>query len=307
MVTDQPSRIALVVLVVVVIAAASGAAAFVYEFNKPKAVSPVLTADNGDNVTVNYIGSFENGPQAGRVFDSSFYSVATNNGSYPKSLEYLSRGAPSAYTPLPVHIGASSPSGGYTIGNLTFRPVVTGFWQGLIGLVGNQSATLVIPSNLGYGPLNTSCIGTAPLVYSVPVLTNVPVQRFSTLYPNATAVVGSMFPDPTYGWSDSVFTVNSTTVTVQALATVGFAAHPRGLPFLVSALNATAITLSSQLTPASAGLVLGHAPVGGLCGGKQFIVSAVNPMAGTYSENFNPEVEGETLNFVVTIVDIFSA
>lgn len=308
MATEKPSRILFVVLVVVAIVAAGAAAAFVYEYNKPKAASPILIVQNGDNVTVNYIGVFGSGSQTGRVFDTSIYSVATQNISYPKSLEYQSRGDPSAYTPLAVHVGASTPSGGYVVGNHTFGGVVTGFWQGLLGLRGNQTITISVPPSLGYGPLNTSCLASSPLAYTVPVLLNIPTSQFSTLYPNATAAVGTVFVDPTYGWNDSVFAVNSTTVVVQQLANMGWVAHPSGLPFLVSGVNATTISLSSQLTTANAGNFLGHVRSGhGLCGGTKFLVSNVNAVAGTYTENFNPEVQGETLDFVVTVVDIYPA
>jgi FKBP-type peptidyl-prolyl cis-trans isomerase 2 len=307
MATQQPSRILFVVLVVVVLVVAGVAAAFVYEYNKAKSAAPILTVQDGGNVTVNYIGEFGSGAQLGRVFDTSVYSVATNNQSYPKSLEYTPRGPVTAYTPLAVHVGASAPSSGYVIGNLTFNTVVTGFWQGLIGLPGNQSRTLVIPPDLGYGPLNQSCLGTEPLVYTVPVLTFDSLREFATLYPGVNSTVGVVFPDPTYSWNDSVFAVNTTTIAVEALATLGATTHPNGLPFLVSSLNATTVTLSSELTPASAGLVLGHVTSGGLCGKTKFIVSAVDLATGTYTENFNSEVQGETLDFIVTVVDIFPA
>jgi len=307
MVTKEPSRILFVVLVVVVIAAAGAGAAVLYEYTKAKPATPVLTVQQGDNVTVNYIGEFGSGAQAGRVFDTSFYSVAKNNASYPKSLEYQPRASPAAYTPLPVHVGANAPSSGYTIGNLTFSTVVTGFWQGLLGLVGNQSHTIVVPPELGYGLLNSSCLSTAPLVYSVPVLSFVPVDDFASLYPNATAQVGAVFADPTYGWNDTVFAVNTTTVTVQALPAPGAVATPQGLPFVVSSVNTTSITLASQLTPANAASYLGHAKGSGLCGKSQFLVSSVNLADGTFTENYNPEVQGETLDFVVTVVDIFPA
>lgn len=303
----KPSRTFFVVLIVVVLVAAGAATIVVYEVNQPKAPHTLLTVQEGDNATVNYIGVFESGPQAGKVFDTSLYAIATNNASYPKSLEYESRGAPSAYTPLAVHVGPNAPSSGYTIGNLTFGSVVTGFWQGLVGLRGNQSATIVVPPNLGYGSTNQSCIGTAPLARSLAVFASVPLARFSTLYPNVTATVGVVFADPTYGWNDTIFSVNATTVVVQSLATVGTTARPQGLPWIVTAVNATTISLSSQLTPASAGKVLGHVTSGGLCGGTKFIVSAVSPANGTYLMNFNPEVQGQTLDFVVTVVNIYPA
>jgi FKBP-type peptidyl-prolyl cis-trans isomerase 2 len=307
MATEKSPRILMAVLIVVVFVVAGVGAALVYEHNKSTAATPILTVHLGDNVTVNYIGEFGSGAQVGRVFDTSIYSVATNNQSYPKALEYQSRGPITAYTPLGVHVGAYAPSSGYTLGNFTFNTVVTGFWQGLIGLPGNQSHTVVVPPNLGYGALNASCLASSPLVYTVPVLTYVSVKDFSSLYPGVTASVGVVFPDPTYGWNDSVFAVNSTNVAVQALATLGQSTTPDGLPFVVSSLNATEITLSSQLTPANAGLVLGHVTSGGLCGQTKFIVSAVDLATGTFTENYNSEVVGETLDFTVTVVDIFPA
>jgi len=307
MATQQPSRILMVVVVVIVLVVAGVGAALVYEYNKTKSASPMLTVQAGGNVTVNYVGTFGSGAQVGRVFDTSIYSVATNNLSYPKSLEYTPRGPVTAYTPLAVHVGATAPQSGYVIGNLTFSTVVTGFWQGLLGLPGNQTRHIVIPPNLGYGPLNTSCLATLPLVYTVPVLTFVSLREFATLYPGVNATVGVVFPDPTYGWNDSVFAVNTTTIAVQALATLGTTANPNGLPFVVSSLNATTITLSSELTPPNAGLVLGHVTSGGLCGKTKFIVSAVDLSTGTFTENYTSEVQGETLDFAVTVVDIFPA
>jgi FKBP-type peptidyl-prolyl cis-trans isomerase 2 len=305
MVEKSPSRIVLAILIVIVIAAAGAGAALVYELNKPKAAAPVLVVRQGDNVTVNYIGEFGSGPQTGRVFDTSIYNVAVNNGSYPKSLEYHFRGAVSNFTPLPVYVGPSAPSGGYSFANLTFQPVVTGFWQGLLGLPGNISRTIVVPPDLGYGPLNQSCVTTAPLVLTVPEIEPIPQSLFSSAFPKVTVAVGTTFFDTEFGWNDTIFAVNATTVSVQALVTLGTHGDPEGLPFVVSALNSTTITLSSELTPASAGHVAGFVSGSGVCGSTKFIVSAVSPAAGTYSANFNSEVTGETLDFIVTVIDIF--
>jgi FKBP-type peptidyl-prolyl cis-trans isomerase 2 len=303
MAAEKPPRILFAILVALVLIAAGGGAALLYEYNKPKSAHTILTVQVGDNVTVNYIGAFGSGAQAGRVFDTSIYSVATQNISYPKSLEYQSRGPPSAYSPLGVHVG---PSGSYTIGGVTFGPVVTGFWQGLIGLPVNQTRTIDIPPSLAYGAMNSSCLLSAPLVERVATFSSVSASDFSTLFPNVTATVGVVFSDPTFGWNDTVFAVNSTSVVVQALASVGQTALPNGLPFSVSSVNSTTIVLSSQLTPSDAGLVLGHVSGNGLCGTTKFIVSAVNLATETFTENFNAEVKGETLDFTVTVVQILS-
>ena len=307
MATQEPSRILFVVLVVAVLVAAGVGAALLYEYNKAKSPPTALTVRAGDNITVNYIGEFGSGAQTGRVFDTSIYSVATNNLSYPKSLEYAPRASVKSYIPFAVHVGPGTPQSGYTVGNLTFSGVVTGFWQGLTGLPGNQTHTIVVPPDLGYGPLNQSCLQTAPMSRSLPVLWYVPLTEFPALYPNGTATVGTAFLDPTYGWNDTVFAVNKTTVTLIASTAVGARSSPEGLPFAVTALNATTIVLTTLLTPASAGLVLGHASGSGVCGQTQFIVSSVDLSTGTLTENFNHEVVGETLDFVVTVVDIYPA
>jgi hypothetical protein len=215
-----PSRLLLTIVVVIgLIAGGVGIWGANYVLH-PKAQSGILTVQLGDNATVNYIGSFGSGPEIGRTFDTSIFSVYENNATYPKSLYFpLSHsGNPANYTPLPTHIG---PSGQYTIGNLSFGTVVTGFWQGLLGMAGNQTRFIVIPPNLGYGPLNPACTETRPLAYSVPVYVSVPASQFSTLYPGISPTSGTTFTDPTYGWTDLVLSVNSTSVVVNHLPNLG--------------------------------------------------------------------------------------
>ena len=156
------------------------------------------------------------------------------------------------YIPLGVHVGPTAPASGYTLGNLTFNTVVTGFLARAPRAPREPNPHARDPPDLGYGPLNQSCLGTKPMVYTLPVLTFDSLREFATLYPNVATTVGLEFPDPTYGWNDTVFAVNTTTVVVEALATLGATTHPNGLPFVVSSLNATTITLSSELTPGRA-------------------------------------------------------
>ncbi len=147
----KPSPWPAIVLVLIVVAAGitGGALLYYYVDHKSPSSSGVRVA-LGDNLTVNYIGIFASGPQQGRVFDTSEYSVALNNASWPKSLQYTSRGGyPTDYTPLGVYVGPNAPSSGYTIGNLTFSAVVPGFWQGLLGLPGNQTHYITVPPGPG--------------------------------------------------------------------------------------------------------------------------------------------------------------
>jgi FKBP-type peptidyl-prolyl cis-trans isomerase 2 len=303
-----------IVLIVVVIIAGAAAAGYVYYRDRPAGPPNVRTVAVGDNVTVNYIGIFGSGPQQGRVFDTSFYSVATDGASWPKALEYTPRGEAANYTPLPVHVGPTTPSGGYSLGGKSYIGVVTGFWQGLLGLAGNTTRSVTVPANLGYGPTNPACVATYPLVEQFPVVETLTRSGFSTQFPGITPNLGSSFLDPNYRWTVLVLSSNASSVTLENLAQVGDTASPAGWPVEVTAVTSTPngtglITVTNELDPSQAGLILGHDFAGtGRCSssaGGKFIVTAVNVGAGTYTADFNSEVTGQTLIFRVTVVDIY--
>jgi FKBP-type peptidyl-prolyl cis-trans isomerase 2 len=304
---EKTSNRGLVILVVIVVIVGIAGGVFIYEYNHPKSVSQA-TVQIGDNVTVNYIGSFANTAQQGKVFDTSIYSVATNDLAYPKSLEYTPRGAPKNYTPLPVYVGPNAPAGGYSFGGLTFSGVVTGFWQGLVGLAGNATRVVTFPASQGYGPLNQSCLVTQPLAFTLPAQVLVPKSQFASLYPGVTPATGVQFADPTYGWNDYILSANSSTIVLQNSPYIGYTSSPRGWTMEVTNISggsAGVITIQNELSVTESGLILGHAK-SSVCGATQFIVSDVNLTAGTYVENFNKEVVGASLTFQVTIVGIWS-
>lgn len=300
------------ILIVVIIVVASATGGYLYLRSRSVASAHPLTVALGDNVTVNYIGIFGSGPEQGKVFDTSSYSVATNPALWPKGLEYTPRGLESNYTPLAVHIGQSTPSGGYSVGGLSFIQVVTGFWQGMIGLPGNQSHTEVIPPAQGYGATNPACVASYPLVQYFPVLLTYPRASFTADYPGVLPQTGATFQQPHYGWSVVILSANASSVTIENLARVGQTASPSGWPVEVtnvsSAGNGT-ITVLNELTPADAGHILGvdfsgSGPCQTQSNGK-FIVTAVDPATGTYTADFNSEVTGQTLIFIVSVVNIF--
>ena len=299
----ERSRLVPILLIVVVLVVAGVGAGLLYYFTHPSSSSR-LTVQLGDNATVNYIGFFGSGPQTGKVFDTSLYAVATNNATYPKSLEFAMRSNESAYTPLAVHVGPYAPSGGYSLNGLSFITVVTGFWQGLLGLPGNQSSSVNVPPALGYGAPDPSCYQNLTLTFAVPAMLTLTSSQFSTDYPGVTASQGAQFPNPTYGWPVYVVSANATRIVVQNQPRLGWTAHPNGWPVVVTAVNSTSITVTNELTSANAGLVAGHSS-DTVCQSNQYIVSAVDPGAGTFTQDYNKEVVGQTLIFVVTIVGIF--
>ena len=306
---ERRPYLTLVIFVAVVVVAAGASAGFLYYETHPKRHT-VTVAEIGDNVTVNYIGSFANTSQAGRVFDTSIYAVALNDLRYPKALEYAPRGAPANYTPLGVALGPNIPSGGYTLGNLTFGSVVPGFWQGVVGMAPNTTRTFTFPDSLGYGPLNASCLVQEPLVTTLPVISTISRTTFSTEYNDSDPVSGALITDPLYGWPVFLLNVNQSAVTLENLPSVGTVTDPYGWDEVVTAISTSpypgTLTLQSQLSPTQAGLVLGHLPSGQtFCGVSSFIIWGVNPAAGTFTENFNEEIYGASLAFTVTLVDLF--
>jgi len=301
-----------IVLIALVIVAGIGASAYLYQRGAPQGPPHPLLTQIGDNVTVNYIGIMGSGPQAGKVFDTSIYAVASDPIGYPKTLEFGLRGAAENYTPLAVHVGGSTPSSGYSLGGQNFIQVVTGFWQGLVGLSGNVSRSVNVPPDLGYGPTRAACLDVKPLTFSVPIVETLTLNAFGTRYSGVTATQGAQFADPTYGWPVLVMSSNASYATVENLATVGWITHAQGYNEIVRSVTSTAngtgsITLEVQLTTADAGHVLGaaaSAPAGCQSSGR-YIISAVDLGTGTFTEDFDTEVTGQTLIFIVTVVDIF--
>jgi len=296
----SPSFTFLAVLAVVVVIVAGVGAGLLYSANHPKGIASPLTVARGDNVTVDYIGIFATGPEVGKVFDTSIKSVADNNATYPKSLQYTPRNA-SGYTPLPVHVGPKAPKGGYIVGNQKYGTVVPGFWQGLIGLAVNQSRVVTVVPRLGYGPLNQSCLVTAPLVQTIPAVVTVTPGTFNKAYVGVRNAAGVSFSDPTYQWTDRILSSNQTAVVIWRDPALGETVSPFGWPIQVVNVTSRTITLSSQLSAASAGSILGNLPNTTVCSTTKFVVWSVNVPAGTFVENYNREVVGVTLEFVVTI------
>jgi FKBP-type peptidyl-prolyl cis-trans isomerase 2 len=302
-----------IVGILLILVGGGAAGVYVYLDHRPLPAPSRSLAAVGDNVTVNYIGIYGSGPDAGTVFDTSLYSVASNGALWPKALEYQSRGGAGNYSPLDVHVGGSTPSGGYSVGGHTYIQVVPGFWQGLVGLGGNATRSVVVPPALGYGPKNPACLRTLPLVQQLPVLYTMTRTQFGAAFPGTVANTGATVADPHYGWPVLILSANASSVTLENLAQVGAIAHPYGWPVLVTNVTSTPngtgrIALLNELTSSQAGHVLGTNPTGGgacqQASNGKFIVTSVDPGAGTYVEDYNTEVTGQTLIFLVTIVDI---
>src|SRR2546428_9570342 len=95
-----------------------------YGYVVPKFGAPPLRAQSGDQVQVNYIGTFSD---TGLVFDTSLQFVATDNATYAKAFMFSWH----AWQPLPLTIGS--------------RGVVKRFDLGIQALVVGASIALLVP------------------------------------------------------------------------------------------------------------------------------------------------------------------
>ncbi|MCZ7401911.1 MAG: FKBP-type peptidyl-prolyl cis-trans isomerase [Candidatus Methanoperedens sp.] len=115
----------------------------------------------GDNISVDYIGSYEDG----KVFDTSIESVAQANNLPPRDI----------YEPLNFTVG-KKPS-----------EVIEGFDEGVIGMKVGETRTLTIPPEKGYGLSKPELINVFPIVQVIPSTTEmpkeieIPVSQFETV------------------------------------------------------------------------------------------------------------------------------
>ena len=278
-ISDWIILLALVIAVVVVLGA-------YYLVFTPQPTPATQVAQQGDTVSINYIGYC---PNSNLVFDTSLQSVAQDNATYPKAYSFTYR---SGYTELQFTIGDGS--------------VIKGFDQGVRGLALGQTATVSVPQSLGYGPADTSLIHVHDLVETVPVRVTMNTSEFESYY-GQVAVSATNVTDPVYGWSATVSILGDTVVVTNS-PVPSQVIHPYHAWNAVvlsvddAANNGTgAITVQNRLDPTQVDKIGGTSP-----DGKAFYLSAVDAVAGTYTLNFNKQVVGRTLVFQGTLIRLTS-
>lgn len=287
------ANILFIILIVVLMISASSVVILLYTGSQSNKGGSSAPAANGDAVSVNYIGRLADG----RVFDTSEWSVASNDARYPKSLSFTLR-SESTYVPL-----------NFTIGGGT---VITGFNDGVIGMVIGQTKVIEVPPSEGYGEMNQSKLTVANLDITVPIAVDMSYAAFASTY-GGTPVVGATVSDPLYGWNVLVKSADQQAdqVTVWNLPTFGqqyavygdpTAAKPTGWYVKVTSIDTStnSIHVQNQLTDADAGMIEGVSA----SAATTFIVDQVDTAAGTYRMNFNGELVGVTLYFTVTLLAI---
>ncbi len=287
----------LIVLIAILMVSASSVVVLLYMGSQYEQGPTTETVVNGDTVRVDYIGRLEDQ----RVFDTSLWSVASNNALYPKSLSFTLR-AESTYEPLEFKVGSGS--------------VITGFDQGVIGMSVGETKVITVPPDEGYGNMNESLLFTLPLVTSLPVYDTTNYTVFYTVY-SLVPKAGMVVQDPVYGWDILVLDADSKSDTVllmnKPLVGQKFAIYgePDSTPptgwfvevvYVDSSVNGGngLIEVRNLLTETDAGMIKGV----DTSSGSTFIVDMVDESAGTFRINFNNELLGKTLYFTVTLVEI---
>ncbi|MFH0816117.1 MAG: FKBP-type peptidyl-prolyl cis-trans isomerase [Methanobacteriota archaeon] len=260
---------------------------FIYSNNTQKpAGAESLIVQTGDTVSVDYVGMF----QDGRVFDTSIESVAINDAAYPKSLTYTRR---DAYSPMNFTVGSGQ--------------MIKGFDSGVVDMYVGETKEIVVSPVDGYGAADSKLILTRQLIEEVPVYTHgMKLQDFTDNY-SISPSVGVTVKNNYWGWNTTVYSIDTEagTVTLKDLPDVGMIVKPymiwncEVLSIDESANNGLGkITVRNLLNAADANKVTGEDILG------SFRVIAVDPVAGTYTSDYNREVVGQTLVFRVTIISM---
>lgn len=280
----------LVFIIVVSLVIAGGYVSYRVISTDQDAVVTGYSVRLGDAVTVDYIGMFEDGT----VFDTSLQSVAENNTLYPKSLSFTSK---TDYSPLNFTVGQGQ--------------MISGFDNGVIGMALNQTKTITVTPELGYGYSNESLIFTRNLTLSVPVFEWIGnSSAFSdTFYISPT--VGANVKNPTYGWNMTVFYIDPITdaVMIRNNPMLGEVIQSdEGWASKVISVDTSAymgrgeIIIEHILTSEDVRKQLYTDEVG-----QQFFISEVNSDDGIFKIDYNREVVGKTLTFKVTLVSLIVA
>lgn len=276
----RKSFLAAIVLVIIVVASSAGA--YVMMDNGK-------TVQSGDLVRVNYIGKLPNG----QVFDTSLYSVATDNATYPKSLFFTYRGSESAYNTLNFTTGQGQ--------------MIEGFEKGMMGMKVGETKTIVISPEDAYGYANASKVSTLNLTETVPIQKTMTVSDFRAQF-GEDPVSRKYYTDPTYGWTVWVSNADRSTVIVQNQAVDGATyrayASSKDPSYgwnITTAVDETNQTITvHHLLDASSALA-----VKGIDGASaKLYVKSVDEAAGTAVIDRNNQIIGQELTFVITLVSI---
>jgi len=304
--TRDPDKVILAIIVTAILVA-SGSSIYVWYTSSRTGGGETRAIKSGDEVSLNYIGRLEDG----RVFDTSLWYVAQDDGKYPKSLTFTRRSNDS-YIPLPMTAGDYGPNG-----------TIKGFALGVIGMhVGDTRIIEVAPGD-GYA-LRPDRITTINLTDTVPV-TEVMTEDEFKMYYNEDPVPMDSLLHYFWRWTVVVVSVSGGYVTVKSQPNVGESTYPYGNPNLLTDPSGWEVRVVGYDPAADGGIgritiqhMIGPEDVyyvkGTDLGGNTVIVWGYDAVNGTFqihrsqkSTGYNAELAGRPLFFEVTIISVAPA
>jgi FKBP-type peptidyl-prolyl cis-trans isomerase 2 len=274
--------LASILIIIVVVAGASYGVYSWYSSTQITEPTPFLIVEDGDMISVDYIGFFDDD----RIFDTSIEDIAKNDAAYPKSLSFQLR-SEGGYKPLEFTVGKGQ--------------MIKGFDEGVVGMWINQTKKITITLEEGYGASDLNKIEIASLIEEVPIIVSMNKTVFSDTF-GAEAEDGISLKDPTWRWNITVFDVSDEDVIYRNDPEMNMTINPQSAwDSKVIQIDSSAnggdglIKVKHLLDDKDANKTIAHDERG------QFIVINVDVEDGTFTKDYNREVVGKTLIFRVTI------
>lgn len=294
---DRTAAKPILAAIVGILMITSTVGAYVVLFSEPSDMVGV-----GDRIKVDYVGKFADG----RVFDTSKWDVASNDSAYPKSLFFTLRGNETKYAPLE-----------FTVGQGT---MIRGFDLGVQGMRAGETKVINITVADAYGPMDTTKMRTLQLEETLPMTAILDKAKFREIYGEEPASFRSV-TDQRLGIPAYVLNYNSqlgrAEVSLQVQVNDTFHAYrfgpASGWDVKVTAIEDGVATIQHQISEADEFGIRGYDRTGLSWYNPQSrktetlrdcYVDSVDEAAGTFVLNYNREVAGHELTFVVTVVSI---
>lgn len=279
------------VIVLLVVAAAYGGVMAVLFLPPVPAPYTKPFVQTGDFVEADYRGWF---PDNQRTFDTSLEEVAKDNATYPKAASFQYRTGAGKYTPLSWTQGCSASTVGCPI---------AAFQSGVLGLHPGDTVRLELAPKDAYGVADPAKIHVRSLLEDVVATEAMNATVFQARY-GVGPIDGSFVTDNDWGWNVTVH-VSGGIVTIRNSPTVDQVVRvARAWNARVVSIDDAAdgglgvIHVQHALTPADVRMFVAADHTG------NFLIDAVDPVAGTFTTDYNNEVIGRTLDFEITIVTI---
>ena len=234
----------------------------------------------GDEISVWYYGYIYYGGER-RFFDTNIRNVAVDNVTYPKTLTFKWS---NNFKPL-----------NFTVGDGT---MIKGFDEGVRGMHQGETKTIIVPPSLGY-VFSWKEVKNYSLTATVPMIERMTLEDFKQRTGAQSPVDNAVYRDRRYGWMLQVLEVQPTKdlaiVMNNPVAGASYEPYPNVTAFQAHVDKIVNGTIYVRYIIEKLPILL---PDGG-------IIDEVRN--GHFRINYNKEVAGKTLYFVVTVISIKSS